>query len=147
MLHANFKEGLEFRDKGHAELQLMNDDPDAFLIVLNLIHGHNRKVPREIDLPMLTEIAVIVDKYEVLEITEIMAEHWLQNLEKTVPLTLNEDLLSWMCISWVFKKADIFKKVTKIAQLESKGFLDEKQLPIPESILSMELLPCRANRN
>lgn len=138
MLHANFREGLEFRDKGHAELRLLDDDPDAFLIVLNLIHGHIRKVPREIDLPMLTEIAIIADKYEVLESTEMLFEHWFQNLEETVPVTLNDDLLPWMCISWVFKKPDIFKRLTKIAQLESKGFLDEKLLPIPESILSMD---------
>lgn len=57
-------------------------------------------------------------------------------MKSTIPLTLNNDLLPWMCISWVFKKSDIFKKVTKIAQTESEGLLAVTQLPIPEYVLS-----------
>ncbi len=40
-----------------------------------------------------------------------------------------------MCISWVFRKPEIFEKVTRVAQLESEGNLGASQLPIPQSVL------------
>ena len=136
MLSANYKEGLHLCSQGHAELPLPDDNPAAFLVILHLIHGQIRKVPRQIGLSMLTEMAVLVDKYELLESVEMLLDPWLQNLKSTIPLTLNNDLLPWICISWVFKKPEIYKKVTKIAQAESEGLLGENQLPIPESVLS-----------
>ena len=126
--------------KGHAEQSLPGDNPAALLIILHLIHGQIRKVPRRVDLWMLTELAILVDKYELLESVEMALDHWLQNLESTTPRTLNNDLLSWMCISWLFQKPELFKKITKIAQLESEGHLEANQLPIPESVLSKHLL-------
>ena len=138
MLKGKYKEGLDLYSQGHAELLLPEDHPAAFLIILLLIHGQLRKVPRKINLWMLTELAVLVDKYELLETVEMMLDYWLQDLTNTIPLTLSNDLLPWICISWVFKKSEIFKKVTKIAQMESEGLLDAGQLPISEWVLSKE---------
>ena len=114
---------------------LPEDNPAAFLIILYLIHGQLRQVPRKINLRMLTELAILVDKYEFSETVEMLLDYWLQDLTSTIPLTLNNDLLPWICISWVFKKSEIFKKVTKIAQMESEGLLDADQLPILEWVL------------
>ena len=136
MLKVKYQEGLNLYSQGHAELPLPDDNPAAFLIILHLIHGQIRKVPRKIDLWMLTELAILVDKYELSETVEMMLDYWLQDLKSTIPLTLSNDLLPWICISWVFKKSDIFKKVTKTAQTESEGLLAANQLPIPESVLS-----------
>ena len=138
MLQPKFKEGLQLHSHGHAELPLPDDNPAALLILLNLIHSQLRKVPRKIDLWMLTELAVLVDKYELLETTEMVLDYWLQHLNCTIPLVLNDDLLPWMCISRVFRKPDIFEKVTKVAQLESEGLLEANQWPIPEHVLSMD---------
>lgn len=139
MFKVIYKEGLNLHSQGHAELPLPDDNPAAFLIILHLIHGQIRKVPRKIDLWMLTELAILVDKYELLETVEMWLDYWLQDLESTIPLTLNNDLLPWICISWVFRKSAILKKVTKIAQTESQGLLEANQLPIPECVLSKNL--------
>ena len=139
MLSVKYKEGLNLYSQGHAELPLPDDNPTAFLIILHLIHGQIKKVPRKIDLWMLTELAILVDKYELSEAVEMLLDYWLQDFESTIPLTLNNDLLPWICISWVFKKSDIFKKVAKIAQTESEGLLVANQLPIPECVLSKDL--------
>ncbi|MCJ1287989.1 hypothetical protein MMC26_007342 [Xylographa opegraphella] len=48
----------------------------------------------------------------------------------------DDDLLPWICISYVFKRAKMFQHVTKIAQLRSKGPMTESRLPIPEPVLS-----------
>lgn len=135
MLQGSFKEGQQLSSQGHTELPLPDDNPAALLILMNLIHGHTRKVPRTVDLGMLTELAVLVDKYELLEATEMVVDHWFQGLESDIPLSFTDDLLPWMCLSWVFKKPEIFRKVTRVAQLESEGLLEVDQLPIPQSVL------------
>ena len=145
MFKAKHKEGLNLYSQGHAELRLPDDNPAALLVILHLIHGQTRKVPRKVDLWMLTELAILVDKYELLESVEMVLDHWLQNLESTIPRTLNNDLLPWICISWVFKKPEIFKKTTKIAQMESEGLIEENQLPIPESVLSKSVRCMQTN--
>ena len=139
MFKVKYKEGLDLYSQGHAELLLPEDNPAAFLIILYLIHGQPRKVPRKITLNMLTELAILVDKYDLLEPIEMFLDCWLQDLTSTISLTLNDDLLPWICISWVFNKSEIFKKVTKIAQVESEGLLEADQLPIPEWVLGKEL--------
>ena len=136
MLKVKYKEGLDLCSQGHVELPLPDDNPAAFLIILRLIHGQIRKVPRKIDFWMLTELAILVDKYELSETVEMLLDFWLQDLESTIPLTLNKYLLPWICISWVFKKSEIFNNLTQIAQMESKGLLEANQLPIPEYVLS-----------
>ena len=139
MLQARFKEGLELHSKGSAELPLPDDDPAALLILLNLIHGKTRKVPRKVKLSRMTELAILVDKYELFDSVELWVDHWVRHLQGTVPVALGGDLLLWMCISWVFKRADIFKRLTKIAQLEREGLLEADQLPIPQSVLGTRL--------
>lgn len=139
MLQVSFKEGQQLSSQGHTELPLPDDNPAALLVLLNLIHGQTRKVPRAVDLWMLTELAILVDKYELLETTEIVMEHWFQGVESDIPLSFTDDLLPWICLSWVFKKPEIFKKVTRVAQLESEGLLEVNQLPIPQSVLGIFL--------
>ena len=134
-----YNEELSLYSQSDTELPLPYDNPAAFLIILHLIHGQCRKVPRKIDLWMLTELAILVDKYELLESVEALLDHWLQNLTSVIPLTFNDDLLPWICISWVFKKSEIFKNVTQIAQVESEGLLEANHLSIPAHVLSKSL--------
>ncbi|KAL8857853.1 MAG: hypothetical protein Q9178_005609 [Gyalolechia marmorata] len=139
MLQASFKEGQQLSSQGHTELSLPDDDPAALLVLLHLIHGRIRMVPRTVDLGKLTNLAILIDKYELLEITEMIMDHWIQGLESDIPLSFTNDLLPWMCVSWVFKKPEIFEKVTRVAQLESEGNLQANQLPIPQSVLDQPL--------
>jgi hypothetical protein len=52
----SFSEGSTLRSEGSVEIPFPEDNPDAFLIILRIIHGMTRQVPREVDLEMLTEI-------------------------------------------------------------------------------------------
>ena len=137
ILQPGFREGDSLRSGRSTELPLPEDHPFPMSILLNIIHGRLREVPRIVDLCMLTEIAILVDKYELLGITGMFLDFWLPNLEATIPRVFDSNLRLWICISWVFEKSKIFKQVTRIAQLESQGPIEEKRLPIPESLLSM----------
>lgn len=43
--HSNFKEGRTLQSTGRVEVPLSEDDPIAFIILLNAIHGRTRKIP------------------------------------------------------------------------------------------------------
>ncbi|KAI9768640.1 MAG: hypothetical protein M1839_004000 [Geoglossum umbratile] len=138
MLRQEFKEAIVLRSTGKLEVTLEDDCPAAFLILLNIIHGHVRLVPREIDLDMLTRVAIIVDKYDCLEVVEIFSDMWFSKLRKKLPGSFTKTLLPWLCITWVFERADEFMLMTQIAQRESTGNIEEELangLPIPSSIL------------
>ena len=141
MLQVKFKEGALLRSQGHAELLLPDDHPVALGILLTLVHGQTRTAPRKTDLAILRNLAILVDEYSLFEAAEILQDEWIDHLRGTVPERVedvNDDLLSWMCISWVFKKPVIFKQVTKIVHWESIAPIEADDMPIPKWNLGMD---------
>lgn len=132
MLQAShFKEGRELAFAGKVEISLPDDDPDAFAILMCIIHGRTRSVPREIDLDLLLRISTLVDKYQLREVVEIISDRWISQLESEIPKELTDDLLPWLSIAWVFEKSSIFKETTRIAERQSKGRIGEDRDDIP----------------
>ncbi|KAJ3562464.1 hypothetical protein NPX13_g8557 [Xylaria arbuscula] len=116
----------------------------AFLIVMRIIHGHTRQIPRRIDLEMLAKVATIVDYYQCHETIEPFAEIWHSNLQPlTITNLVNEDLILLLLVSWVFSWPNEFKAVTRIAQTQSKEPLSTMGLPIPERIICKQLIEPR----
>jgi hypothetical protein len=134
-----FKEGHALASTGKVEVSLPDDDPDAFSIILNIIHGLTRKVPREVGLEMLTLIAVLVDKYQLQEVVEVFSDMWVARLKGGISMHYTAETMRWSCVSWVFGKPDEFTRVTKVAQLESRETLEKESigLPIPDRIIGI----------
>jgi len=65
-----FREGIRRNAAGQLEVDLPDDDQDIMVIVLNIIHGRNRLVPKQADPEMLTKLAILVDKYQMVEVAE-----------------------------------------------------------------------------
>ena len=80
ILQTKFVEGQRLSSQGHTELSLLEENPPILLVLLNLIHGHTREVPRKVELWILTKLAILVDKYELLEATRIVVDYWFQSL-------------------------------------------------------------------
>jgi hypothetical protein len=135
LLRGNFREGVALRTTGTAEIPLPDDHPAAFLILLNIVHGHARTVPRQVDLRILTQIAILVDKYQFHEAAEMFTDSWFQSLKESIYQSPSDDLVAEICIYWVFGKSSEFQEVTRVAVRESTGKIDEKRLPIPSSIV------------
>ncbi|KAK4149057.1 hypothetical protein C8A00DRAFT_19216, partial [Chaetomidium leptoderma] len=114
-------------------------DPQAFLILMHIIHARNRQVPRLVSLELLAKIAVLVDYYECYEAVEVFAELWLQGLksQSQLPAQVNRELTLWLCVSWIFGDADVFTSVTSTALQQSQGPLPTLGLPIPERIVEV----------
>lgn len=117
-------------------------DPDAFLIVLNLLHSKNKHVPRTVSLEMLAKIAVLVDYYECQEALTVWTPIWISYLTPRSPVPSNycRDLILWLCTAWVFDDADRFRHACDIAIKQSTEEMRTLDLPIPDRVSGMLLL-------
>lgn len=134
MLTGGWNEG----DRNNGQLHICAEDWDAkaLAVVMNVLHSHYRQVPKTVTLEMLAKIAVIVDYYKVHEALEIMASVWIKVLQESLPHLLGRDVVLWILVSWVFGDVSIFKQVTKVAILRSRGDVEISQrLPIPPAVI------------
>lgn len=138
MFTGDWRESRNLAAGERAEIKGENwvvEQVDAMLILMNIIHGHGRKVPRDITLDTLAEIAVLVDYYECYEAVDVMTEIWIDKLLKSMPSTYGKDIISWIFISWVFQRPSSFTSATSIAATQSQQRIDPGDLPIPQRIL------------
>jgi len=139
-----FAEGIELKEKGHASIDLHDDDPKALEIIFNVVHGHPKKVPRYVKLKTLVKIAIIVDKYEMHDNVDHFSELWMKPIYtwqfRTEPILY---ILSMLCISWVFKDQNLFAEMTLAAQLQLDRRIDEyagfDATPIPGTLIGKKV--------
>jgi hypothetical protein len=68
-----------------------------------MVSGRVRRVPRQVTLAVMASLAVLVDKYQMLECTELYVEMWIPDLRKSLPAGLTGSLLQWLSIAWIFR--------------------------------------------
>ncbi|KAK2757355.1 hypothetical protein FQN54_004869 [Arachnomyces sp. PD_36] len=134
MLGNGWLEGHNLQSGASNRVSVSNCDLRAFLVVLNIVHGRTRKVPFDVSLDLLFEIAIIVNYYECFEAVEVYLPYWFHGLEP-VPGSSSFDLIKWLCISWVFRKTNIFFRVTRILLRQGKGQLQHLNLPISKLVI------------
>jgi hypothetical protein len=108
-------------------------DEQAFVIMMNIFHLRNRKVPRTVTLDMLAKIAVVADYYECTESIELFVEIWFADLKtkSPIPTTYCRGLILWIWVSWAFKWVEIFKQSTAVAIKQCDELFQNLGLPIP----------------
>lgn len=82
MLSGGFKEGLAIqntRPGDTAEINLPEDNADAFRIFADLSHHRYDSIPDQPDLDTLEALAVVVDKYECIPLVKHQATAWLNH--------------------------------------------------------------------
>ncbi|KAK4446455.1 hypothetical protein QBC34DRAFT_411719 [Podospora aff. communis PSN243] len=109
--------------------------PKAVSIVLNAIHSRGSKVPRAVDLETLAQIALFVDRLQLYDAVEVYADRWISQLEDGISEAYDRELVLWLYASHVFRRAEVFKAVTKVAVAHSSGPLRDLGLPIREKII------------
>ncbi|EFW23228.1 hypothetical protein D8B26_006732 [Coccidioides posadasii str. Silveira] len=134
MLGGDWKEGCILRDGRQLEVTEEGWKSGPFLILMNIIHGRTKKVPRTVTIDVLTEIASLVDYYECLEVVEIMAEIWTSKI--TIPHVTLKDIAQCIWLSYTFRWESKFKTWTKRAILTLEGPFYTQGLPIPDRILN-----------
>ena len=59
---------------------LSSDDCGAMQILLTIIYGLTRKVPRRVDVQDLLQLVILIDKYEFHEAVKVFTNMWFEQL-------------------------------------------------------------------
>lgn len=110
-------------------------DTDAFLTVLNIIHGHHRAVPKEVSLEKLARIAAIIDYYDCHEITEVFVQMWIAPLNAKRSTVIGKEGMLWIFVSSIFRNETIFVEMARTTIAEAQGPLQSMELPFPPGLL------------
>jgi hypothetical protein len=122
---------------GRHQMPAENWDVEALLVVLNIVHGRNNRVPKAVTLELLCKISVVVDYYNLSEAVRFPGWFWIDGLRASVPKTYGRELVLWLCVSWVFQDDTIFRAATETAIRESPNSVSALQLPIPAVVIGI----------
>lgn len=140
-------------------------DPQAVIVVMDILHGRGKKVPRTLpDVETLAKIAVVVDALKVHDAVAVYADRWFAAGWSLSPLpslaaqeggeTLLFDeakahhpnrkdtaasdraLVLWIYASYVFRQAEAFKAATRLAVLRSHGPVRTLGLQVRAGVIS-----------
>ncbi|KAK8121882.1 hypothetical protein PG984_010552 [Apiospora sp. TS-2023a] len=136
MASAYFKKMLQgpWKESNASTLEAFDWDPDAMVILMNIIHGRHRKVPRTVDLEMFAKIAIIADYYDCHEPVEVFAKRWIKQVKDTVPIEYCRELILMLAVCCVFPVTGISRSMVRYAMRYSTGPLQTMDLPIPQHV-------------
>ena len=135
MFDGNFAERIEPGDV-LKRVPLPDDDANAMVILLHIIHGQLRQAPKTVPMRTFVAIGVLVDKYGLHEVSEIFTTRWFDALWSKAEFQSSSGLVNWIFLSWIFKRAMEFAKVTKHAILNGPKDLHDHGLPLPDATFS-----------
>ncbi|UZP40216.1 hypothetical protein NXS19_008032 [Fusarium pseudograminearum] len=110
-------------------------DPQAFYIVLSIMHGYHRDVPRSISFDLLVKVAMIVNYYDCLESVEVYTDMWLKTFESELPEVYGRDCILYLFLSWVFSRPIMFQRMTQLALRHSQKVIEAEDFPLPADII------------
>lgn len=125
------------------ELELPDDDPEAFAILLGILHNKLKQTPKVVNLAQLGAIAILVDKYALHEAVGFVSDTWIRGLRGEIPRSITAEFRPWLFISWVFGLEREFTELTQIAQRKSTRNLGEwkSKFAIPLRIFGTSTYP------
>lgn len=126
----------ETQADGRFHVTLGGYDPAAVVIVMDIIHGRGRKVPKAVDLETLAKVAVFVDAFRCFEAVEVYAARWFEKLGGCVPDEYGRDLVLWIYASYVFRQGEAFKRASRTAVLNSDGLIRTLGLQVRAGLIS-----------
>ncbi|PBP25406.1 hypothetical protein BUE80_DR003810, partial [Diplocarpon rosae] len=138
ILSGEFKEARVLRATGHVQIEFLDEDLESMVILLNIVHGASRKVPRTVSLEGLGTLAALVSKFAMLESVDFFSDTWIDHLKREgLPKSYSRDVLRLLYVFWVFDREKEFGDMTRLAQRESDEGLEEdvKGLAIPRGIV------------
>ncbi|KAF4338700.1 hypothetical protein FBEOM_7406 [Fusarium beomiforme] len=135
MLEGPWTEATSTSPTNNSVRQIIASDWDAIslAIVLDIIHGRHKEVPRVINLRTLTNIATMAEYYRCLEVVEIFGDRWFNILLGEPTQKYSGETLMWLYVSWIFSKRKILANVTETILEHMDGLqADTKDLPLAE---------------
>ncbi|KAF5679185.1 hypothetical protein FHETE_926 [Fusarium heterosporum] len=125
----------ETNQSGLRQVTASGWDPEAFKMVLTIMHGYHRQVPKSFSLELLAKVAMVVNYYECHEIIGPYANIWLKKVKSKVPTVYGKDCILCLFISWVFSGSEMFQQMTRLALKHSRKLIEVEDLAIPATLL------------
>jgi hypothetical protein len=120
---------------------------EAILILMNILHGRTREVPRKLDLETLAQVAALTDYYECSDAVDFFSKTWAENLEDPEPSAYGRKLLLRLSIAWVFGEEAVYHKLAKIVLRSIRGPMHQLDLPgLPQTAGELPTLPTHTSR-
>ncbi|KAE8154252.1 hypothetical protein BDV25DRAFT_136176 [Aspergillus avenaceus] len=126
------EQGTLNRD-GLLEMAINDTDPDAFEILLLLMHGKTGHLPGRLDLDRLLEVTVLAGLYHCREIAAGPGRTWLAILGRG-RYGLH-DIPKYIFLSWEYNRIDYFWNLTYHAKNYGPRPFDTLGLPIAQEII------------
>ncbi|KAI9900766.1 hypothetical protein N3K66_005028 [Trichothecium roseum] len=108
----------------------------AFIIVLDIIHGHHRTLPRSVPLELLAKIAAISNYYACEEIVEVFGGAWHARLPRVLPTFLSKDFEPRLNINYVFGQWVQAMHLAQTALMGSEKPIIMPNSPVPDAIFT-----------
>lgn len=111
MFTGKFQEAVTLQT-GSLDLALHEDPPESLIILLNIIHGRTRMIPRLVNINTLTEIAILIDKYQFREIMGLITDTWFEKLQLGSPEGVTETFHQ-IYLAWMFRQEGKLRNLTE----------------------------------
>lgn len=134
MFSRRFSEGQTLANEGAVRISLPEDDPDAMVILMHLIHANLSRVPCPLSKTQLIGMASCIDKYDIQGISGPCFRPFLYVLVNA-KFDKVESSLEIGSVAYVFKEAGVFKKATRFAVINGDGHNQDNYCSIPSFIL------------
>ena len=133
-----FKESWSALKRASGQLTIETSDWDevSFLMLMNIIHGHTRSVPKQLDRDGVTKIAALVDYYQCHEVAEIYGNLWFRQNEEAFEIDTNQ-LTQKLAACCVFHQIPTLSKVCKAVIEKYDQPLYKYSFPIPQPLIGM----------
>ncbi|KAE9572328.1 hypothetical protein CGMCC3_g11745 [Colletotrichum fructicola] len=119
MLYGGFAESLSAQEKKEDwVVDLPDDEPSSFKLLLHIMHRNFSQVPQEISLESLFQLVVVLDKYDSIALIRPWASSWLRDIKDSTeyPMALH--------IAWELGLENAFHHFMTV--LVQKAFVDEE---------------------
>ncbi|EEP80974.1 predicted protein [Uncinocarpus reesii 1704] len=134
MFTGGWKEGQSLGNGQPLEISEEGWKPESFLILMRIIHGRTKEVPRKAPLETIAEMASLVDYFECGEVMGIFVEFWIAQLG-TLPAQFSRDTVLCIWINYVFRRPK-FQNWTRLAIRKSSGPITALEFPLPDIVIN-----------
>ena len=100
------------RSSGTEGVKMLEDDPDALLILLDAAHLNFDHVPKAVNFDQLLHLAILCDKYDTFRLVGPWISEWIGGQELLRPV-YNPGNEAWLFISWSFGREGIYNNLSK----------------------------------
>lgn len=121
----------------HKEIAIIDCNPHVLGMMMNIIHGRTRALPKSMTLGELAQFAVAADFFQCSEAVELAAKLWMGPLKLHVPSYWTPAIPTWIMVARVFYDHEVLSKALKAATEDGPSDFPTNGLPIPLHIKGM----------